>query len=234
MEDRSEQAGHARFHHLVVLANPAPESFDHAIVDAYAEVAERLGHAVVVRDLYAIGFDPLLRASERPAETAWTAAPDVAIELEHLHRSDILVLVYPIWFGLPPAILKGYVERVLGAGYTFRDLQAAAGQPSVAGKPLLSFSTSGASLPWLDEQGQVLSLKEIFDVYLWRGLGMSQAEHVRIDSIVPNMSAGYAEEQLGRVRQVAEKACAMLASGRYREQAEAAARHRRRQTGLSE
>ena len=33
----------------------------------------------------------------------------------------------------------------------------------MAGKPLLSFSTSGASLPWLDEQGQVLSLKDIFD-----------------------------------------------------------------------
>ncbi len=214
------------FNHLVVLANPSAGGFDHAIAAAYAQEVERLHQSVQVRDLYALGFDPVLRANERPTESDWSPSPDVAAELELIRQCDILVFVYPIWFGLPPAMLKGYVERVLGAGYSFRDLQAAAGQPPVAGKPLLSFSTSGASLPWLDEQGQVLSLKDIFDVYLWRGLGMSQADHVRIDSVVPGMSAAYAAEQLERVRAAAEKACANLASGRYRDQAEAALRRR--------
>lgn len=214
------------FRHLVVLANPTPEGFDHAIVDAYREAVAANHHSVEVRDLYALGFDPVLRTSERPTEPGWSPAADVAAELAHLERCDIVVFVYPIWFGLPPAMLKGYVERVLGAGYTFRDLQAASGQSVVAGKPLLSFSTSGASLPWLNEQGQVLSLKEVFDVYLWRGLGMGQAEHIRIDSVVPDMDASYAGEQLERVRQAADKACAMLADGRYRAQAQAALQRR--------
>lgn len=216
----------AAFTHLVVLANPSADGFDHAIAEAYAEEVKRLHQSVQIRDLYALGFDPVLRADERPTEPGWSPSPDVTAELELVRQCDILVFIYPIWFGLPPAMLKGYVERVLGAGYTFRDLQAAAGQPPVAGKPLLSFSTSGASLPWLDEQGQVLSLKDIFDVYLWRGLGMSQADHVRIDSVVPDMNPAYAAEQLERVREAAEKACANLASGRYREQAEAALRRR--------
>lgn len=226
MNDTATPAAPATFNHLVVLANPAPDGFDHSIVAAYAQEVERHHQAVQVRDLYALGFDPVLRASERPTVPDWSPAPDIAAELDYLRHCDILVFVYPIWFGLPPAMLKGYVERVLGAGYTFRDLQAASGQSVVAGKPLLSFSTSGASLPWLNEQGQVLSLKEVFDVYLWRGLGMGQAEHIRIDSVVPDMDASYAGEQLERVRQAADKACAMLADGRYRAQAQAALQRR--------
>ena len=226
MESTTRGRADTGFNHLVILANPAADGFDHAIATAYSQEVERLHKSVHVRDLYALGFDPVLRADERPTEPGWSPSPDVAAELELVRRCDIVVFIYPIWFGLPPAMLKGYVERVLGAGYSFRDLQVAAGQPPVAGKPLLSFSTSGASLPWLDEQGQVLSLKDIFDVYLWRGLGMSQADHVRIDSVVPGMNAAYAAEQLERVRAAAEKACANLASGRYREQAEAAVRRR--------
>lgn len=216
------------FRHLLILANPSPASFDHSIAATYAGVVKDKGQGVDVRDLYAIGFDPLLKTSERPAGIDWTPAPDVAAELAFLREADVLVFVYPIWFGLPPAMLKGYVERVVGAGYTFHDVQGAVGQPTVQGKPLISFSTSGTSLPWLDSQGQVQSLKNIFDVYLWRGLAMSRAEHYRIDSVVPDMSEDYAAEQLGKVRRAAEHACTMLASGQYRREAEAEAARRAR------
>lgn len=201
-------------HHLV-LANPSCTSFDGQIVDTYVETVERLGQQVVVRDLYAMGFDPVLRNEERPIEGDGQLSDDVAAELELLGASDILVLVYPIWFALPPAILKGYVDRVLGSNYSFRDVQAQAGHPAVKGKPLLSFSTSGTSLAWLHEKGQVGSLREIFDAYLWQGLGMTRAEHIRIDSVVPDMDADYAAEQLERVRSTAERTCAMLLSDRH-------------------
>ena len=204
-----------RPNHLVICANPSPGSFDHSIVAAYAEAVTGCHQEVVVRDLYALGFDPVLRSAERPLHGDWSPAPDVAEELDHLARCDILVLVYPIWFALPPAILVGYVDRVLGAGYSFRDLHDQVGQPALRGKPLLSFSTSGSSQSWLNEQGQPLSLREIFDVYLWRGFGMKQSEHVTIDSIVPNVSQTYAAEQLERVRATAVRACSTIASIGY-------------------
>lgn len=196
--------------HLLVYANPSPDSFDHAIKEAYVAAAAAHGQEVIVRDLYAMGFDPVLKAAERPLHGAWTPADDVAAELDLLRQADALVLVYPIWFGLPPAILKGYVDRVLGAGYSFRDFRGQVGQPALRGKPLVSFSTSGTPLAWLTEQGQVMSLREIFDVYLWRGFAMKQSEHVMIDSVVPNMSGAYAAEQLERVRQVADRTCALI------------------------
>ncbi|MEO5867641.1 MAG: NAD(P)H-dependent oxidoreductase [Sphingomonas sp.] len=201
--------------HALIYVNPSPDSFDHAIVEAYQAEASARGQRVVVRDLYGMGFDPLLRAVERPLHGAWSPAPDVLAELDILRSSDILVLVYPIWFGMPPAMLKGYVDRVLGAGYSFRDLHDQIGQEVLKHKPLLSFSTSGASRPWLDEQGQILSLREVFDVYLWRGFGMKQSEHVMIDCVVPHISQTYAREQLERVRQVAERTCSVLASDRH-------------------
>ncbi|MFK3888822.1 NAD(P)H-dependent oxidoreductase [Sphingomonas sp. NPDC079357] len=198
-------------HHLV-FAHPSRTSFDGQIVDAYTETVARLGQDVIVRDLYTIGFDPVLRDEERPLHGTGDISPDVAAELEMLRSAHALVLVYPIWFALPPAMLKGYVDRVLGAGYSFRDLQAQVGHPALKGKPLLSFSTSGTSLPWLHEQGQVLSLRDIFDVYLWRGFGMQQSEHIMIDSVVRDMSSAYAAEQLERVRTTAERICAKLLS----------------------
>ena len=208
--------------HLLVLANPSPTSFDHSIAAAYTEAVQQNRQEVVVRDLYNLNFNPVLSASERPMVDDWAAAPDVEVELQHLAWCDILVLVYPIWYGLPPAMMKGYVDRVLGAGYSFRDVRSEVGQPGVAGKPLLSFSTFGLSLPWLHEKGQVVSLKEIFDVYLRQGLNMASAEHVRIDSVVPDINAEYAAQQLERVRAAADRSCATLRAEQYRLVAEAA------------
>jgi NAD(P)H dehydrogenase (quinone) len=196
--------------HLIVCANPSPDSFDTAIVDAYMTVARDHGHDVVVRDLYAQGFDPVLKRDERPGRADWQPRPDVAVELGYVQAADVIVLVYPIWYGFPPAMLKGYVDRVLGAGYSYRDFHDQKGQPSLAGKSLVSFSTSGLPLSWLGEKGQVLSLREIFDVYLWRGFAMKQSEHVMIESVMPNMSSAYAHEQLDRVRDTAARTCAAL------------------------
>ena len=197
--------------HAVVYANPSGASFDHAILDAYAATVASHGQETVVRDLYAMRFDPVLKLEERPAPTRWAPAPDVAVELDVLHHSEALVLIYPIWFGLPPAILKGYVERVMGAGYDVADLQARTGQPALRGKHLLSFSTSGASLAWLNEQEQTLALRKAFDVYLWRGLAMGQSEHIMIDNVVPGLDPDYARAQLDRVRSTAARLCATLA-----------------------
>jgi NAD(P)H dehydrogenase (quinone) len=207
-------AGKPPIQHALICANPASNSFDHAIVDTYISEARKHGQQVIVRDLYAMKFDPVLRLEERPLHDSWTPSPDVATELELLSSSDILVLVYPIWFGMPPAMLKGYVDRVLGAGYSFRDMVGQVGQHCLKGKPLLSFSTSGTSHQWLNGQGQETSLREVLDVYLWRGFAMKQSEHVMIDNVVPNLSPAYAAEQLERVRATAQRTCSNLADQR--------------------
>jgi len=198
------------YRHLLVLANPVGDSFDHALAGAYEEVARSYRQEVVIRDLNALRFDPVLKAEERPGSAASAVAADVEAEIAEIAASDAIVLVYPIWFGGPPAILKGYVDRVFGAGYTFRQFREGVGQPHLKGKLLVSITTSGTSIPWLGEQGQVISLRQGFDIYLERGFGMDGSEHVSIDNVVPNLSPRYAAEQLERVRALAQQICAKL------------------------
>lgn len=195
--------------HLIIYANPTPGSYDNSIVGAYLNVVRDHGHAFEIRDLYHLNFDPVLKIDERPGNARWAPRPDVLAEVEHVRSADVIVLVYPIWYGMPPAILKGYVDRVLGSAYSFRDVYDERGQPPLVGKPLVSFSTSGLPLSWLTEKGQVLSLRG-WDVYLWRGFGMKQSEHVMLENIVPNMSAAHAAAGLERVRATATRTCAML------------------------
>src|SRR5579863_9114538 len=104
-----------RYRHIVIRCHPEPESFNAAMAKAYCAEVESHGHETIVRDLYAMAFDPVLKARERPG-MAFQPMPDVETELAIIGGGDVFVLFYPIWFGGPPAILKGYVERVLGSG----------------------------------------------------------------------------------------------------------------------
>ena len=94
--------------HLIILSHPTPGSFNHQVAETYARSVVRHGQHAEIRDLYALGFDPLLRLDAQDARDAERAL---------LEACDVLVLVYPIWFGLPPAITKGYVDCVLGAAF---------------------------------------------------------------------------------------------------------------------
>ena len=197
--------------HLVICSHPSPHGFGHKVLDTYVRTVEAQGQDVTVRDLYAMGFDPVLRLEEHPRAGPWLPSPDVAAECDLIRPASIVVLIYPIWYGLPPAMLKGYVERVLGAGLSYGQLHDRIGQPFLIGKSLLSFSTSALPLAWLDQQGQLFALREIFDVYLWRGFGMARSEHIMLDGIIPGMSSHEAEGHLRQVRETAEQTCARLA-----------------------
>ena len=126
----------------VILCHPDPSSFNHAIAGAYCNAVRAAGQAVVLRDLYAIGFDPVLKAAERPTNVAAVYGADVLAEMDAIAGCDVFVLVYPIWFGTPPAMLKGYVERVFGAGVQPEALQGRVRTDLLGGTRLVSFSTS--------------------------------------------------------------------------------------------
>jgi len=199
-----------RFRHAVILAHPDPRSFNASVAERYAKTVTALGHEVVIRDLYRLHFDPILKDNERPTASDYMLDGDVAVELGQLEGVDQFVLVYPIWFGLPPAMLKGYVDRVFGAGFSFRALRDRRRHPFLTGNRLLSFTSSGTSRPWLEEQGAWLSLKTIFDDYLRRAFSLEAAEHVHFDSIVDDMKPRFVEEHLFKVEETAKRVCAAL------------------------
>jgi putative NADPH-quinone reductase len=98
---------------LVVHAHPVPESFTAAVRDRVVGALAAGGHTVDLLDLYAEGFDPHLRSDEWSPDTPGAEdRPDLAPYVARLKAADGLVFVYPTWFGGPPAMLKGWLDRV--------------------------------------------------------------------------------------------------------------------------
>src|SRR5258707_9590992 len=105
--------------HAVIVAHPKPDSYTQAMASAYREAGLAGGHEVVFRDLYGMGFDPVLKEAEIPWSPHFAPADDVTAERAVLQDADVFAFFYPIWLNAPPAILKGYLERVFGTGFAY-------------------------------------------------------------------------------------------------------------------
>src|SRR3546814_8019378 len=92
--------------HAVILCHPKRDSFNGAVADAYCAAVRDIGHEVCLRDLYRIGFDPVLKDIERPGDPGFQSLPDVAEEVRLISGASVFVLIYSIWFGTPPAMLR--------------------------------------------------------------------------------------------------------------------------------
>ncbi|MFH0916214.1 MAG: NAD(P)H-dependent oxidoreductase [bacterium] len=106
---------------MVVLGHPNQESFNHAIATTAVKALQANGHEVIFHDLYAEGFDPVLTQEEFTAEEVSDAV--VKAQCDQVAAADALVVIHPNWWGQPPAMVKGWMDRVLrfGVAYTFEE-----------------------------------------------------------------------------------------------------------------
>lgn len=107
---------------LAVYCHPLPTSYAAALKDAALAALARAGHEVRLIDLYAEGFDPVLSPLERERYLTDGDAnvAGVARHVEALRWCEGLLFVFPTWYFGPPAMLKGWLERVWLPGVTFR------------------------------------------------------------------------------------------------------------------
>lgn len=105
---------------LLVYCHPRSESFTAAARDVAIAALEGAGHEVDLLDLYAEGFNPVMDAGERSGyHTRGENRLPVADHLDRLKAAEGLVFVYPTWWYAQPAMLKGWLERVLIPHETF-------------------------------------------------------------------------------------------------------------------
>ena len=131
----------------VILAHPDPASFNHTIAQAAVARLEENSHEIVFHDLYAEGFDAMLPAGEIPKDAA--LPPAIADHCDQIRRADGIVIVHPNWWGMPPAVLKGWIDRVIrpGTAYEFLEGDSGEGVPRglLAARAALVFNTSNTS-----------------------------------------------------------------------------------------
>jgi len=144
----------ARLRALVVFCHPSRTSFAAALCDAACRALRETGHEVRLRDLYAEAFNPVLNLGEWED---YLTRPEVNAARQYSHVKDLqwadaLVVVYPTWYYGPPAMLKGWLERVWLPRVTFEVASTRLRRP----RPLLrnirrfvGITTSGSPWWWL-------------------------------------------------------------------------------------
>ncbi|WP_292391491.1 NAD(P)H-dependent oxidoreductase [Methanosarcina sp. UBA5] len=155
---------------LYVYAHPEPKSFNGALKDTALVALREKGHEVKLSDLYAMKFDPILKASDFPerknlevfkpffeaihASKTGAFAPDIKEEMEKVKWADLLIFQFPIFFTSMPAIMKGWIDRVLAPGFGFNPVTNSAYDTGLfKGKSAMLVTTTGAPKAMYSEGG---------------------------------------------------------------------------------
>jgi len=102
----------------IILAHPNPGSFNHAIANAAADALRQNGHQVILHDLCQENFPALLTAAE--LQKGAKLVPIITDHCAEIVAADGIIIVHPNWWGMPPAILKGWIDRVLRMDVAYR------------------------------------------------------------------------------------------------------------------
>jgi len=101
----------------VILAHPNINSFNHALAQTVVGEIETNGNNVWFHDLYKEKFDPILPVSEIAQDAG--LSPEIQAHCDEISSADGIVIIHPNWWGQPPAILKGWIDRVFRPGVAY-------------------------------------------------------------------------------------------------------------------
>lgn len=128
----------------IIIAHPDETSFNHAIARTVIEQLQVNGYPISFHDLYAENFNPLLDVKEIAEDADLPAI--VRGHCEEIRKAGGIVIVHPNWWGQPPAILKGWVDRVFRPGIAYEFLEGDSGEGIPKGllraKVAMVFNTS--------------------------------------------------------------------------------------------
>lgn len=102
---------------LVIDGHPYEKSFCRAIADQYIEGAKETGHEVKLLSLRELNFDPILRSGYKVPQPL---EPDLRSAQADIKLADHIVVITPIWWGGPTALLKGFMDRIFLPGFAFK------------------------------------------------------------------------------------------------------------------
>lgn len=102
---------------LVINGNPNPASLGHSLAETYYKNALKAGKEVEIIHIHQMSFNPVLTGyiSDRMPDE-----PAVVEARQKIKAAEHIVLVYPVWWGSTPALLKGFIDRVFSPGFAFK------------------------------------------------------------------------------------------------------------------
>ena len=128
----------------VLLAHPDKKSFNHAIAMTVIETLKANGYEVNFHDLYNENFPAILPANEIPRDAS--LPPEIERHCSEILQAKGIIIIHPNWWGQPPAILKGWIDRILRPGVAYKFDEGDLGDGELIGllkaETVLIFNTS--------------------------------------------------------------------------------------------
>ena len=190
--------------HLVIAAHPRPDSLTMSLAHAYVAELAALGHQHTLHDLYSMGFDPVLTATELAQPQSSTRSAEVLQAQRDIEAADVLTVVYPLWWLSMPEILKGYIDRVFARGFAYQSREGIV-HGLLGPKRCVIVTLSGAPLPVLTGTGRWDAVTMLQDTHVFQAVGFELLEHLHFDHIAPDLPAAAANEHLTRIRRCAHQ-----------------------------
>ncbi|UZJ77467.1 NAD(P)H-dependent oxidoreductase [Fictibacillus sp. KU28468] len=169
--------------HVILYCHPAKESFNMALLETYTEELKRSGHTVAVRNLYSSGFQPVLTQEEYEQSLAYMYSTDIKKEQELLTWCDCLTLIYPVWWGGMPALLKGYIDRVFSYGFAY-ELDGEEPIPQLKGKSAVSICTTGTPSEIYEKNGMHYAMNLARDHSIFEFCGMEVKRSIYFGNVI--------------------------------------------------
>lgn len=186
----------------VILAHPQKGSFNHAIAEAVVDALKENSHAVQYHDLCEEKFDPILTGEEIPKSAP--LSPAIQQHCEEISAAEGIVIIHPNWWGQPPAILKGWVDRVMRPGTAYEFVEGDSGEGVPVGllkaSAALIFNTSNT----LEDRERSLfgdPLERIWKDCIFGLCGVRNV-HRRMFGVVVTSTAQQREEWLEEARTI--------------------------------
>ncbi|MGI2294280.1 NAD(P)H-dependent oxidoreductase [Paenibacillus sp. GXUN7292] len=154
---------------LIIYTHPNHQSLSYAFLQKV--IAGSRENAAIdeiqVLDLYEENFNPVLVFNEYKRRRDMKNDPALQKYREQLLWADKIVLVYPIWWGRPPAMLMGYIDQMFASGFAYRDKGGLLPEGLLKRKSVVCVSSMKGPahypLLWLNNAHKVLMRKALFN-----------------------------------------------------------------------
>lgn len=162
--------------HLIISAHPSDKSFSNYLAKALRQQYELLGWKVIWRNLYEKDFSVVLSPADLEALKSGTVPADIEAEQKLMQEADLISVVYPLWWASFPAVLKGYIDRVLTNGFAFKYGRGGA-TGLLTDKRVILHTTMGNTVEEYDDKGLIEAFRTIQGQEVFGFCGMQIIGH---------------------------------------------------------
>lgn len=106
--------------YLIIYGNPGGDSFVNKVLETAIEKVLTSGNSCEYRNLYELGFNPVLSSADLAGFKQGEYPEDVRKEQEWIRWAEVILFIYPLWWGGMPAIMKGYIDRTFSSGFAYQ------------------------------------------------------------------------------------------------------------------